>query len=66
MAVADLLPDAVVVVVHTEGWSHFSQSPQDVEAVASQRGLTDRVKVPRPGASLAVDAVTSRPVSCAP
>lgn len=50
--VADLLPDAMVVVVHTEGWSHFTESRDDVEALVSERGLGARVQVPAPGARL--------------
>lgn len=54
--VAAMLPDALVVVVHTEGWSHFTESRDDVERLVSEAGLGARVRVPAPGTRLAVDA----------
>lgn len=60
MDVADLFPDALVVVVHTEGWSHFTESAQDVETLAAQRALGARVRVPAPGTGVAVEANQER------
>lgn len=56
LAVADLLPDARIVVVHTEGWSHFTETPEQVQtAVSSEQELADRVLVPTPGEGLVVE-----------
>lgn len=52
--VAELLPEAMLAVVHTEGWSHFTESRDDVERLVSARGLNGRVCVPAPGTRLEV------------
>ena len=44
-----LLPHAVVVPVHTEGWAHFSESPADVQSAFDNAGLADRVNLLDPG-----------------
>lgn len=56
LAVADLMPDALIMVVHTEGWSHFTEGPEHVRTAAAEQGLDNRVNVPSAGTRLVVEA----------
>jgi L-ascorbate metabolism protein UlaG (beta-lactamase superfamily) len=47
--VAQLLPQATVVPVHTEGWSHFTESPLHVMLAFEKAGMSDRLLVLAPG-----------------
>lgn len=49
---ARLLQDAVVVPVHSEGWAHFSQGLDNVNAAFDAAGLMHRLRVPTPGTPL--------------
>jgi L-ascorbate metabolism protein UlaG (beta-lactamase superfamily) len=40
-----LLDAAVVVPVHTEGWAHFTEGPDQFAAAFEEAGLSDRVKL---------------------
>ncbi|MEV6268051.1 MBL fold metallo-hydrolase [Kribbella sp. NPDC051936] len=42
---ARLLDAAVVVPVHTEGWAHFTEGPDQFAAAFAEAGLSDRVKL---------------------
>ena len=42
---ARLLAAAVVVPVHTEGWAHFTEGPDQFAAAFAEAGLSDRVKL---------------------
>lgn len=53
---ARLLGDCPVVVVHDDGWSHFTEGPADVAAAFARHGLAHRLLTPAPG----------RPVTVAP
>ncbi|MEU9829587.1 MBL fold metallo-hydrolase [Micromonospora chersina] len=53
---ARLLGDCPVVVVHDDGWSHFTEGPADVSAAFTRHGLAHRLLTPTPG----------RPVTVAP
>jgi L-ascorbate metabolism protein UlaG (beta-lactamase superfamily) len=46
---ADVLPDALVVPLHFEGWTHFSESRSDIEAAFARAGLADRLRWPLAG-----------------
>ncbi|GGG61668.1 MBL fold metallo-hydrolase [Kocuria dechangensis] len=52
--VARLLPAARIVPVHAEGWAHFTESFADLQEAFTGAGLTDRLLVAGPGATLAV------------
>lgn len=43
VALAKAFPDAKIVPVHYEGWTHFKQSRADVEAAFAAEGMTDRL-----------------------
>jgi L-ascorbate metabolism protein UlaG (beta-lactamase superfamily) len=53
---AALLGDAVIVPVHAEGWAHFTQGQRDVEAAFADHGLSDRLRMLRPGESVELDS----------
>ncbi|WP_117212204.1 MBL fold metallo-hydrolase [Allorhizocola rhizosphaerae] len=53
VTVARLLDRAVIVPVHTEGWAHFTQTPQDMAAGFAAAGL-DRLRMPVPGKAIAL------------
>jgi len=40
---------AILMPVHVEGWTHFSESPAEVKKVLAQAGLTKRFQWLRPG-----------------
>ena len=42
---ARLLAAALVVPVHTEGWAHFTEGPDQFAAAFAEAGLSDRVKL---------------------
>jgi L-ascorbate metabolism protein UlaG (beta-lactamase superfamily) len=46
---AHAFPDAVIVPVHCEGWAHFSQSRDDLEASFRALGLEARLRLLDPG-----------------
>jgi L-ascorbate metabolism protein UlaG (beta-lactamase superfamily) len=46
---AHAFPDAVIVPVHCEGWAHFSQSRDDLEASFKALGLGGRLRLLDPG-----------------
>jgi L-ascorbate metabolism protein UlaG (beta-lactamase superfamily) len=48
---AALLGGAVIVPVHCEGWAHFTQGQDEVGAAFAAHGLTDRLRMLRPGES---------------
>lgn len=47
-----LLTPAVVVPVHTEGWSHFSEGPDHLQKTFTAEGLADRLRMPTHGVPL--------------
>jgi L-ascorbate metabolism protein UlaG (beta-lactamase superfamily) len=46
---ADVLPDALVVPLHFEGWAHFSESRSDIEDAFKRASLADRLRWPVAG-----------------
>jgi L-ascorbate metabolism protein UlaG (beta-lactamase superfamily) len=58
---AALLGDAVVVPVHAEGWAHFTQGQDDVRDAFAAHGLSDRLRLLRPGESVTLDFAGSTP-----
>ncbi|GAA3126043.1 L-ascorbate metabolism protein UlaG (beta-lactamase superfamily) [Kribbella aluminosa] len=42
---ARILGDATIVPVHTEGWTHFSEGPEQFLAAFREAGLEDRVEM---------------------
>ncbi|MET9268899.1 MBL fold metallo-hydrolase [Kribbella sp. NPDC003557] len=52
---ARLLDAAVVVPVHTEGWAHFTEGPDQFAAAFAEAGLSDRVKVLAHGVATTLD-----------
>ena len=52
---ARLLDAATVVPVHTEGWSHFTEGPDQFAAAFAEAGLSDRVKVLEHGIPATLD-----------
>jgi L-ascorbate metabolism protein UlaG (beta-lactamase superfamily) len=51
---ATLLPEAIVVAIHQEGWAHFSSPPGALKAAFSEAGLSDRLQLPLPGDGVAI------------
>jgi L-ascorbate metabolism protein UlaG (beta-lactamase superfamily) len=51
---AALLPGAVIVPVHQEGWAHFTSSPGELEAAFARAGSTDRLRPVAPGEEVAL------------
>lgn len=47
-------PMALVVSVHLEGWTHFSESFAEVKAAFAAAGLGKRLRLVRPGGTLAL------------
>jgi len=52
---AHAFPDAVIVPVHCEGWAHFTQSREDLEASFRALGLESRLKLLDPGVSMRIE-----------
>lgn len=52
---AALLGDAAIVPVHSEGWTHFTQGQDDVRDAFERHGLSDRLRMLRPGDSVTLD-----------
>jgi L-ascorbate metabolism protein UlaG (beta-lactamase superfamily) len=44
--------DAVIVPLHFEGWAHFSQSRDDIDAAFARAGLGERLRWTEPGVPL--------------
>ncbi|MEV7006345.1 MBL fold metallo-hydrolase [Streptosporangium sp. NPDC051022] len=49
VAAARLLGARHVVPLHVEGWTHFTEGPEDVQAAFSEAGLGDLLVSPAPG-----------------
>lgn len=49
---AKLMPDAVVVPVHSEGWAHFSEGNAELQASFESAGLAARLVLPVAGEPL--------------
>ncbi len=47
-------PAALIVPVHLEGWTHFSESFAEVEAAFAAAGLAERLRLVRPGRTIAL------------
>jgi L-ascorbate metabolism protein UlaG (beta-lactamase superfamily) len=48
------LGDIPVVPVHEDGWAHFTETPDDLEAAFAAAGLGDRLRMVRPGETVAL------------
>jgi L-ascorbate metabolism protein UlaG (beta-lactamase superfamily) len=44
--------EALIVPLHYEGWSHFSESRRDLEQAFAAADLSERLRLPRPGEPL--------------
>jgi L-ascorbate metabolism protein UlaG (beta-lactamase superfamily) len=51
---ARILGQATVIPVHTEGWAHFSEGPEQLVAAFGDAGLEDRVKLLEHGVATSV------------
>ena len=52
---ARILDRATIVPVHTEGWKHFSEGPEQFVAAFRDAGLEDRVRVLEHGVATSLD-----------
>jgi hypothetical protein len=52
---AHAFPDAAIVPVHCDGWAHFSQSRDDLEASFRALGLEARLRLLDPGVSTPIE-----------
>ncbi|HZE06201.1 MAG TPA: hypothetical protein VE127_13310, partial [Solirubrobacteraceae bacterium] len=48
----EILGGPPTVVLHFEGWAHFSEGADSLRAAFARRGLTDRLHLPRPGETI--------------
>lgn len=60
VAAARTFGDVPIVPLHYEGWAHFSETRDDVDAAFSAAGLRDRLAWLAPGIPRTFDLVTSR------
>ena len=60
---ADILEAGHIVVIHADGWSHFTEGRTEIEAAFASVGRLARLSVLAPGAWL---CVWRRPLECAP
>jgi L-ascorbate metabolism protein UlaG (beta-lactamase superfamily) len=51
---AEVLGARAIVPVHYEGWAHFTQGADDLQAAFDAAGLGDRLVVPEPGGTVRV------------
>jgi hypothetical protein len=56
VAVARAMPRATIVPLRFEGWEHFTESREDLERAFAAAGLSDRVRWPRRGEALSLNA----------
>jgi L-ascorbate metabolism protein UlaG (beta-lactamase superfamily) len=54
VAAARAFSDAIVVPLHFEGWAHYSESGVELERAFAEAGMSDRLRLPVPGAPLAL------------
>jgi L-ascorbate metabolism protein UlaG (beta-lactamase superfamily) len=54
VAAARALGDAPIVPIHEDGWAHFTSSPAEVEAAFADAGLGERLRMVRPGETVAL------------
>lgn len=52
---AHAFPEAQIVAVHTEGWTHFTEGAEDLARAFSALGLGGRLRRLEPGAATALD-----------
>jgi L-ascorbate metabolism protein UlaG (beta-lactamase superfamily) len=52
---ARIVPDAVIVPLHFDGWTHFSESRADIDAAFARAGLAHRLRWPIAGTPLRLD-----------
>jgi L-ascorbate metabolism protein UlaG (beta-lactamase superfamily) len=50
--VARAFPQALIIPVHVDGWTHFSESRADVERAFASAGILDRLRLPEGGVPL--------------
>ncbi|UNK45857.1 MBL fold metallo-hydrolase [Arthrobacter sulfonylureivorans] len=53
-AAARALDAAVVVPVHAEGWSHYSEGHEELRSAFAAAGLQDLLRIPTPGEKLSL------------
>ena len=49
---ARLLAPATIVPVHTEGWAHFTEGPEQLAKAFTTANLADRLRIPVAGVAL--------------
>jgi L-ascorbate metabolism protein UlaG (beta-lactamase superfamily) len=49
---ARAFPDAAIVPLHVDGWTHYSESRVEIDRAFSAAGLEDRLRWMEPGATL--------------
>jgi len=53
-AAAHLLAARWIVPLHTRGWAHFSEGPDQIRAAFENARLTDRLRIVDPGQTVAI------------
>jgi hypothetical protein len=51
---AHAFPDATIIPLHCEGWAHFTQSRDDLEATFNALGFGPRLQLLEPGVATAI------------
>jgi len=54
---ARILPGALIVPVHADGWAHFSQTAHELVELFTAEGIGDRILAPTPGEKVDLDDV---------
>jgi len=58
--VARAMPNAAILPVHFEGWTHFSEGRAEIERAFSEAGLLERLRWPVPGVPVELPAASIR------
>jgi L-ascorbate metabolism protein UlaG (beta-lactamase superfamily) len=58
---AHAFPDAAIVPLHAEGWAHFTQGREDLEASFNALGVGSRLHLLEPGIATAIEPATTPP-----
>lgn len=60
--VAEILPQALIIPLHYEGWAHFSEGRPEIARAFEVAGLTHRLRWPIPGETVELAAADSQSV----
>ena len=56
---AHAFPDAVIVPVHHDGWAHFTEGREDIEASFNALGLGSRLRLLEPGVATTIEPLST-------